>query len=87
MGKYVWSTNFWLSSGKSSLLEKTALVYIASVIGGSLFVSISTPTIQTVGASAALFGLQFAYLASIVLVSYFVIYKIGHVSNCHSLRH
>ncbi|KAJ6643858.1 Rhomboid-related protein 1 [Pseudolycoriella hygida] len=47
--------------------KRIAIVYLASVLGGSLFNTVLTPKKYAVGASAAVYGLFFSHLATILL--------------------
>lgn len=47
--------------------KRTAIVYFASVLGGSLFITVLRPQIYVVGGSAAVYGLLFSHLSTILL--------------------
>lgn len=47
--------------------KRIAIIYVASVIGGSLFLTILTPNTYAVGASGALYGLLFSHLSTIII--------------------
>lgn len=46
--------------------KRIAIIYLASVLGGSLFISVIASG-YTVGASAGVYGLLFSHLATIIL--------------------
>ncbi|XP_037035638.1 protein rhomboid-like [Bradysia coprophila] len=47
--------------------RRISIIYIASVVGGTLFITVLRPRIYTVGASAAVYGLLFSHLSTIIL--------------------
>lgn len=47
--------------------KRTAIVYCASVLGGSLFITVLRPHIYAVGASAGVYGLLFAHFSTVIL--------------------
>lgn len=46
---------------------RVAVIYIASVVGGSLFITLLSPNNYAVGASAGMYGLLFSQLSTIIL--------------------
>lgn len=46
---------------------RIALIYLVSVIGGSLFITVLNPNSYAVGASAGVYGLLFSHLSTIIL--------------------
>lgn len=46
--------------------KRIAIIYLASVLGGSLFISVLDNT-YTVGASSGVYGLLFSHLATMIL--------------------
>lgn len=47
--------------------KRISVIYFASVLGGSLFVTVLSPTEYVVGASAGVYGLLFSHLSTIIL--------------------
>ncbi|KAG4073218.1 hypothetical protein HA402_013478 [Bradysia odoriphaga] len=47
--------------------KRIAVIYFASVLGGSLFVTILSPGTYVIGASAGIYGLLFSHLSTIIL--------------------
>lgn len=47
--------------------KRIAIIYLASVFGGSLSISVLDGTSYTVGASAGVMGLLFSHLSTIIL--------------------
>ncbi len=47
--------------------KRTAFIYFASALGGSLFITVLRPQIYVVGASAAVYGLLFSHLSTMIL--------------------
>ncbi|OXA60344.1 Rhomboid-related protein 1 [Folsomia candida] len=47
--------------------KRTSIIYMASVVGGSLLITVMSPTVYGVGASAGVYGLLFAHLSTIIL--------------------
>lgn len=47
--------------------SRIAIIYFASVIGGSLFITVLNPNSYAVGASAGVYGLLFSHLSTIIL--------------------
>lgn len=47
--------------------SRIAIIYIASVLGGSLFITLLSPNHYSVGASAGVYGLLFSHLSTIIL--------------------
>lgn len=47
--------------------QRIAIIYLASILGGSLCVTIVRNASYSVGASAGVYGLLFAHLATIIL--------------------
>lgn len=46
---------------------RVAIIYLSSIMGGSLFVSAFAPKYYTAGASAGVYGLFFSHLSMILL--------------------
>lgn len=46
---------------------RIAVIYFASVLGGSLFITLLSPNNYAVGASAGVYGLLFSHLSTIIL--------------------
>ncbi|KAG4071680.1 hypothetical protein HA402_011834 [Bradysia odoriphaga] len=47
--------------------RRVSIIYIASVVGGTLFVTVLSPKTYAAGASAAVYGLLFSHLSTIIL--------------------
>lgn len=47
--------------------KRIATIYFASVLGGSLFVTVFSPGTYVIGASAGIYGLMFSHLSTIIL--------------------
>ncbi|KAJ6644015.1 Protein rhomboid [Pseudolycoriella hygida] len=47
--------------------KRISVIYFASVLGGSLFITILSPGLYVVGASAGVYGLLFSHLSTIIL--------------------
>ncbi|XP_037034417.1 rhomboid-related protein 2-like [Bradysia coprophila] len=47
--------------------RRISIIYIASVVGGTLFITVLSPRTYTAGASAAVYGLLFSHLSTIIL--------------------
>ncbi|KAG4072429.1 hypothetical protein HA402_004361 [Bradysia odoriphaga] len=47
--------------------KRISVIYFASVVGGSLFMTVLSPREYVVGASAGVYGLLFSHLSNIIL--------------------
>lgn len=47
--------------------KRIAVIYLASVLGGTLFISVLHTGVYTVGASAGVYGLLFSHISTILL--------------------
>ncbi|KAJ6643860.1 Rhomboid-related protein 1, partial [Pseudolycoriella hygida] len=47
--------------------KRIAIIYVSSIVGGSLFISVLSPGTYAVGASAGDYGLLFSHLATIII--------------------
>lgn len=47
--------------------KRIAIIYLSSILGGSLFITILSPESYAVGASAGVYGLLFSHLSTIII--------------------
>lgn len=47
--------------------KRVAIIYLSSILGGSLFISVLDPQSYAVGASAGVYGLLFSHLSTIII--------------------
>lgn len=47
--------------------KRIAVIYVSSVVGGSLFITVLSPKMYVAGASAGVYGLLFSHLSTIIL--------------------
>lgn len=47
--------------------KRVAIIYLSSVLGGSLFISVLSPESYAVGASGGVYGLLFSHLSTIII--------------------
>lgn len=47
--------------------KRIGIIYLASVLGGSMFITVLSPQTYAVGASAGVYGLLFAHLSTIII--------------------
>lgn len=47
--------------------KRIAIIYLASVLGGSLFITVLHNEVYTVGASSGVYGLLFSHLSTIII--------------------
>lgn len=47
--------------------KRVAIIYLSSILGGSLFITILDPQVYAVGASAGVYGLLFSHLSTIII--------------------
>lgn len=47
--------------------KRIAIIYLSSILGGSLFITVLSPQTYAVGASAGVYGLLFSHLSTIII--------------------
>lgn len=47
--------------------KRIAIIYLSSILGGSLFITVLNPQSYAVGASAGVYGLLFSHLSTIII--------------------